>query len=370
MAQNNSTVVDLSAKRVELKGIDLWRSLDESWMERPAPAPHPMLVSGLLPQAKGGMLCGMGKIGKTTAVDDLVFKCAYPSARTDGSRDEWMGSPIADGGAKVILITKESGFDDMTRQFHRMDVSARRTDWRARNGDHQRIKLLPSSMATVLMQSDARGLVRNQAMKDLEDFAGEWFEGRPGLIVLDTLSKLFRINFDNSTSDTSGVADQMDMMAQNTGGTVLGLYHTSKAEKEPESQEKFRYLIKGSAGIVDGLRFALGLWRPWKPLMEIVIASGLASRPSQVRLMGVVAHNVHEMSDAAELPRIMVRDPSAYGSSIDVTNQLRDMVGMQVVNALLAGSMPPKDSAIPCLQSDGGEVVKPKRGPGRPRKDA
>lgn len=374
----NDRVIDLSAARASLMGIDLWRSLNEDWIEAPEPAPHPMLVRNLLPSAKGGLLAGMGKVGKTTAIDDLMFKLAYPKARETCREnpnlltepDTWMGEPLDARGAKVIVISKESSREDMTRQAHRLDVQKRRKDWRRRNGDQQRIAFMPSSLSTVLMQSTPTGLMRLDAMKHLEDFAHEFFDGQPGLIVLDTLSKLFRINFDSSTSDTAGVADEMDMMAGRTGATVLGLYHTSKSKDAFKSQEEMRAGIKGSAGLVDGVRFALGMWKPWDDLLQAVLDCRLAGKPSQVVMAGVVAHNVYEMNEAAELPRIMVRSGTRFGEMNDVTASLRNAIGSENAELLLRGKPLPKEKPAKGeapLDADGAPV---KRGRGRPRKDA
>lgn len=330
-------VASIAEVRNGIMGIDRMRAQSEDWMDLPCPGPSRMLIEGGLPAEKPGLLAAIGAGGKTTMAWDQALSLAYPAPG-----QEWMGKRIVGEGCKVMIVTREDTKAEALGIFHDLGGPERRRAWQERTGSaEKRLHLESMEVATSLVSTSREGLMRSDYFDQITDYAGEF---GAGITYFDTCSKLGHgINFDNSTGETAWFADQLAAFCMRSSSSALGLHHVSKAGMgDIKSMTDMREKIKGSAGLIDGVRFVLGLWTPWATLVDAIVDAGVHDKPEDVFLFGAPKSNIRGGRMDTFKPRLMIRS-TRFGQYEDRTAEAARRI--EDWDRILMGRAPAKAKA-------------------------
>lgn len=142
------------------------------------------------------------------------------------------------------------------------------------------------------------------------------------LVVLDPLQPLAAYDL-NTAEAAQAVCSRLAALASRIGAAVIVSHHFTKA-REIETPAQAREAVRGSGGLIDGVRAAYALW-PARPdaVKRIARALGERMEPEQVVLGAVVKSNGPSSRDI----RTFIR--SETGLLIDRTQELRDLTPTQ-----------------------------------------
>jgi hypothetical protein len=82
------------------------------------------------------------------------------------------------------------------------------------------------------------------------------------LVVLDPLQCFVHADVNADPQAAAIVMATLNMLAAETGATVLATHHVRKEKEAPKNAQEARHLIRGSSALVDQSRFAIVLWPP------------------------------------------------------------------------------------------------------------
>jgi hypothetical protein len=212
------------------------------------PKPRRWLVEGIFPMAQPALVASAGGVGKSF----LLLSLAREVAAYDGS---WALAPYLFGGALrqqgvAIYVTAE---DDAIEVHNRLNVL----------GDIPKnlyVIPLPDAGGTVpLFAPDAatRGPAATAAWQELERQLKAIADLR--LVVLDPLQPLCALDL-NVPENAQFVCSKLAALAATTGASVVVSHHFAK--REASNPEQAREAIRGTGGLVDGVRSVYALWNP------------------------------------------------------------------------------------------------------------
>lgn len=184
------------------------------------------LVKGVIPTQGVGAIAGREKVGKTFVALDLA--CHLALGRP------WQGRETK--RTKVLYIAAEYG-DGLRRRALAWGIAHKQ-------GMPEDLHLIP----------------RNVRLHDDGDFKAllgviEALPEKPGLIVIDTLTRSMAGLDVTKASDATVFTERMDRLARATGGVVLGVGHTSKGNTAAVS-------LLGSVVFQANIDFLLFVERP------------------------------------------------------------------------------------------------------------
>jgi hypothetical protein len=82
------------------------------------------------------------------------------------------------------------------------------------------------------------------------------------LVVLDPLQCFVHADVNADPQAAAIVMAALNMLAAETGATVLATHYVRKENEAPMNAQEARHLIRGSSALVDQSRFAIVLWQP------------------------------------------------------------------------------------------------------------
>lgn len=212
------------------------------------PVARQWLVEGIFPMAQTSLIAAAGGVGKSF----LLLALAREIAAFDGDR---LNAPLCFGGAlnvagTAVYVTAE---DDAIEMHNRL----------------LSLGPIPPNLVTLPLP-DAGGA------KPL--FAPESGSRNPGttvywaqltqqllrisqlrLIVLDPLQPLCALDL-NVPENAQFVCSQLSALAAATGAAVIVSHHFAK--REASTPEQAREAIRGTGGLVDGVRCVYAIWLP------------------------------------------------------------------------------------------------------------
>lgn len=196
---------------------------------RALPTPE-MLIDGVLPAGSLGYLIGRDGTWKTFLA--LDWACSLLC------NDEWRGQDIDAPDASVLFLAGEGA----------QGIPERVDAWASHNG-----------------ASGVDGLTVVPSVPNLYAPGPQWNallgwveENTPSLVVVDTLRRASGAGDQNSARDMGMVTDRLHALKVASGGTVLVLAHTDKADND----------ARGSSSIEDDADFVVHVRRKDEPLRQ------------------------------------------------------------------------------------------------------
>lgn len=225
-----------------------------------APQPRRWLVEGVFPKAQAALVAAAGGVGKSF----LLLSLAREVAAFDGV---WANAPTLFGGALsgsgvAIYVTAE---DDAIEVHNRLI---------ALGPIPERLYAIPlpdAGGAVALFAPDraTRAPAVTAAWQELE----RQLQAMAGLrlVVLDPLQPLCALDL-NVPENAQFVCSRLATLAASTGASVIVSHHFAK--REASTPEQAREAIRGTGGLVDGVRSVYALWSP-KPDEAMSICENL-----------------------------------------------------------------------------------------------
>ncbi|MBK7898539.1 MAG: AAA family ATPase [Betaproteobacteria bacterium] len=296
--------------------ITRWRAADRFIGQ---PQQRRWLVEGVFPQAQAALIAAAGGVGKSF----LLLALTREVATFDGTR---ANAPTLFGGALAgygvaIYITAE---DDAIELHNRLNALGPIPD---------RLYVLPlpdAGGAVPLFAPDpaTRGPATTVAWMDLE----RQLKAMPSLslVVLDPLQPLCALDL-NVPENAQFVCSRLAALAASTGASVIVSHHFAK--REASTPEQAREAIRGTGGLVDGVRAVYALWHPKEDqAKKLCEALGEPFERGRVVMGGVVKAN-----GRANL-RVTTFLRSTSGLLVDYSDRLRQ-------------TRPEPDDLLPALKS-------------------
>ncbi|GAB4531661.1 MAG: hypothetical protein Tsb0024_00170 [Ruegeria sp.] len=283
--------------------ITRWRAADRFIGQ---PQQRRWLVEGVFPQAQAALVAAAGGVGKSF----LLLALTREVAAFDGL---WTNAPTLFGGALAghgvaVYITAE---DDAIEVHNRLNALGPIPD---------RLYVLPlpdagGAMPLFAPDPATRGPATTAAWMDLE----RQLKAMPSLclVVLDPLQPLCALDL-NVPENAQFVCSRLAALAASTGASVIVSHHFAK--REASTPEQAREAIRGTGGLVDGVRAVYALWHPKEDqARKLCEAMGEPFERGRVVMGGVVKAN-----GRANL-RVTTFLRGASGLLIDCSDRLRQI---------------------------------------------
>lgn len=158
------------------------------------------LIKGLLDQGAMTVLYGESNVGKTFVALDLAFHIAAGLAYAGLKTTQ----------ADVVYVVAEGG----------RGVSKRIAALAAKHPNHADAPLYTLASPVDLLRPDADLVPLAKTLRELTP--------RPGLIVLDTLSRVLAGGDENSSTDMGALVKHFDLLRAATGAHLMAIHHTGK----------------------------------------------------------------------------------------------------------------------------------------------
>ena len=316
LLRSSQLVSDTTIAATPALDITRWRAADRFTGQ---PQPRRWLVEGVFPQAQAALIAAAGGVGKSF----LLLALTREVATFDSV---WANAPTLFGGALTgqgvaIYITAE---DDAIEAHNRLNALGPIPD---------RLYVLPlpdAGGAVPLFAPDpaTRGPAITAAWMDLE----RQLKAVPSLclVVLDPLQPLCALDL-NVPENAQFVCSRLAALAASTGASVIVSHHFAK--REASTPEQAREAIRGTGGLVDGVRAVYALWHPKEDqAKKLCEALGEPFERGRVVMGGVVKANGRANLRVATFLR------STSGLLVDCTDRLRQ-------------TRPEPDDLLPALKS-------------------
>jgi 5S rRNA maturation endonuclease (ribonuclease M5) len=230
--------------RAASRQISDWRAIDRF---TGAPKPRQWLVEGVFPLAQPSLIAAGGGVGKSF----LLLSLARDVASHDGV---WSNAPALFGAhlstqGIAVYITAE---DDAIEVHNRL---------RALGPIPERLYVVPlpdAGGAIPLFAPDplTKAAATTTAWTELEQQLGEMVGVK--LVVIDPLQPLCALDL-NVPENAQLVCSRLAALAAATGAAVIVSHHFAK--REAWTPEQAREAIRGTGGLVDGMRSVYALWQ-------------------------------------------------------------------------------------------------------------
>jgi hypothetical protein len=212
------------------------------------------LVSGAVPEGVAGLVVAAGDTGKSYLLLELGMRIAWGPQLIE--RPIFGGLVQAQGA--VVFLTAEDSRACVHRRLKALDADgARQAKGRfplivvplSDTGGPFPIVVQGRGAISVTPQYEA---LRQQlgAMPDLR------------LVVLDPLQTFVLADVNADPLAAAFVMARLNLLAAETGATVLAAHHVRKDKEPPKNAQEARHLIRGSSALVDQSRVAIVLWTP------------------------------------------------------------------------------------------------------------
>ena len=222
-----------------------WYAIDRFTGE---PHPRQWLVNGIFPIAQASLLAASGGVGKSF----LLLTLAREVAGNDGT---WLNAPFLFGGTVVA----QGGAVYLTAEDDAIEVHNRLA---ALGEIPPRLYVVPlpdAGGAVALFAPDpvTKAPSITAAWSDLES-QFDTLENLK-LVIFDPLQPLCALDL-NVPENAQFVCSRLAALAARTGASVIVSHHFAK--REAVTPEQAREAIRGTGGLVDGVRSVYALWQP------------------------------------------------------------------------------------------------------------
>jgi hypothetical protein len=279
------------------------------WVPAEAPPPRRHLVQGVVMAGQPHLFAAAPGAGKTFLMLDLALKIA---AHLAGEDTDWCGQKLTDHcvGKAVVFFTTEDGAEELRIRIHEIDPTGRRF--------RGRVFIIPTSEAGgafPLVEYDPA--TRTPRMSRMWT---HWFEQLRqipdlGLVMIDTFSSTMHGN-ENDATIVNEYLREGNRICGELGAAFMVSHHIRKQGKDPiASLDDFAQAIRGSSGLLGGVRMALGTYEApdWRQRLK---AMNMDPKPKTLFMFGVVkANNPETLSGTKSLLR------RANGLLVDVTER-------------------------------------------------
>jgi 5S rRNA maturation endonuclease (ribonuclease M5) len=255
--------------------ITQWRACERFTGD---PQPRRWLIEGVFPLAQAALVAAGGGVGKSF----LLLALAREVAAFDGV---WANAPTLFGGALAgqgvaIYVTAE---DDAIEVHNRLNALGPIPD---------RLYVLPlpdagGAMPLFAPDPATRGPSTTSAWAALENQLITVTGLR--VVILDPLQPLCALDL-NVPENAQFVCSRLAALAASTGASVIVSHHFAK--REASTPEQAREAIRGTGGLVDGVRSVYALWHPKEDQAKAICkALGEPFERGRVVMGGVVKAN-------------------------------------------------------------------------------
>jgi len=271
-----ASATPLSSRKAERHfDITQWRACERFTGD---PQPRRWLIEGVFPLAQAALVAAVGGVGKSF----LLLALAREVAAFDGI---WANAPTLFGGTLAgqgvaIYVTAE---DDAIEVHNRLN---------ALGPIPEQLYVLPlpdAGGAAPLFAPDpaTRGPSTTSAWAALEQQLTTVTGLR--LVILDPLQPLCALDL-NVPENAQFVCSRLAALAASTGASVIVSHHFAK--REASTPEQAREAIRGTGGLVDGVRSVYALWNPKEEQAKAICkALGEPFERGRVVMGGVVKAN-------------------------------------------------------------------------------
>lgn len=262
--------VALVAERLDLQQ---WHAVDRFAGEPPV---RQWLVEGVFPLGQASLVAAAGGVGKSflllALARDVAAGRPQPLATSFGAK--------LFGGGQAVYLTAEDDKIEVQTRLQALGPLPHRL---------YPVPLVDAGGAVPLFAPDAttRGPSCTGAWHDLTAQLIQMSDLR--LIVLDPLQPLCALDL-NVPENAQHVCSQLSALAARTGASVIVSHHFAK--REAFTPEQAREAIRGTGGLVDGVRSVYALWHPKEDEAKAVCAAlDVPYLRASVVLGGVVKAN-------------------------------------------------------------------------------
>jgi hypothetical protein len=213
-----------------------------------APQARRWLVQGVFPMAQPTLVAAAGGVGKSF----LLLALAHAVAAFDGKRinaPTVFGNELTQHG-QAVYITAE---DDAIEVHNRLNA----------------LGSIPLALYTLPLPDagGSRALFAPDPLTRGPGATDDWWAltqqlhaiPHLALVVLDPLQPLCALDL-NVPENAQFVCSQLAALAASTGASVIVSHHFAK--REASTPEQAREAIRGTGGLVDGMRSVYALWSP------------------------------------------------------------------------------------------------------------
>ena len=218
----------------------------------------------------------------------------------------------------AVFITAEDSKNSVHRRLRALDPDGA---WQANRKYPLSIVPLPDAGGTFPIVVEERGKVvwtsqlnelvdRLLAIKNL------------ALVILDPLQCFVHADVNADPQAAAITMSLLNMLAAETGATVLATHHVRKEKEAPKSAQEARHLIRGSSALVDQSRVAIVLWTPDEPEVRKICKTMNADYAPNAVVYGAVVKS----NDGADRSTWkLLRGPT--GTLYDITHTLKSRGG-------------------------------------------
>ena len=241
---NNSVMIKASNDFVGVQ-LSEWLAIDRFIGE---PKQRSWLIEGVFPMAQAALLAASGGVGKSF----LLLQLAREIASFDGFSavaPSLFGGALKASGSAVYITAEDDTIEIHSRLMSLGSVPRRLyvVPLPDAGGAKPLFATDPMTKApsvTLVWQSLVNQLKKIKGLK---------------LVVLDPLQPLCSLDL-NVPENAQFVCSQLSSLAAETGASVIISHHFAK--REAATPEQAREAIRGTGGLVDGVRAVYALWHP------------------------------------------------------------------------------------------------------------
>lgn len=234
--------------------LDAWDAQAAYSGEAP---PQVWLVSGAIPRRVAGIIAAAGDTGKSFTALELCLRVTLGPIGGMLPEQPIFGGLVQSHGA-AVLITAEDGRASVHRRLRALDPDGGR---QAKRRFPLWVVPLPDAGGPFPIVAEERGKIvptpqfeaLRQRLRAVPDLA---------LVVLDPLQCFVHADVNADPQAAAITMAQLNMLAAETGASVLATHHVRKEKEAPKNAQEARHLIRGSSALVDQSRVAIVLWTP------------------------------------------------------------------------------------------------------------
>ncbi len=217
-----------------------------------APPARRWLVPGVFPMAQVSLVAAGGGVGKSF----LLLALARAVSAFDGRR---VNAPLLFGGelsqyGVAVYLTAEDDAIEVHSRLHSLGTIPARL---------YALPLPDAGGAMALFAPDplTRGPSVTPSWSELARQLQSMSQAKSALtlVVLDPLQPLCALDL-NVPENAQFVCSRLSVLATSTGAAVIASHHFAK--REVTTPEQAREAIRGTGGLVDGVRSVYALWHP------------------------------------------------------------------------------------------------------------
>jgi hypothetical protein len=249
-ANDNASAAEPVTARALPFTLDQWDA--RACFAGPAPAER-WLVQGSIPRGEPGLVVAAGDTGKGMTLLELGLRVS--------SGELYYGPPILGGQVvefgNVVILAAEDSRSSIHRRLDQLDPGGAR-----RQAAWHRLTIVPLPNAggpfPIIVQK-GHEVQYGPAVAELVAMLRKL---NPALVVLDPLQPFCQADINADPTAAGFLGAMLTMLAAELGATVIAAHHMRKpaARAAVTTVSDAREAIRGTTGLVDGVRFVYAIW--------------------------------------------------------------------------------------------------------------